>query len=138
VTLKSQPEGIIFGQRLRELRTAPRSIADRSRRPLRIESPFISELERGVKVPSLTMILRLAQALECRVYELVSVFDEHRETRPSPDAVLVDRASILRTGGAREDGGGEPARQQRHPVSRCKEWAAYLSPFFCCKRASSS
>lgn len=36
---------------------------------------FIGDLERGVKVPSLTMVLRLAEALECRVYELVKVFD---------------------------------------------------------------
>lgn len=43
--------------------------------------PFISELERGVKVPSLTMILRLAEALDCRVYELVEVFDQSSYAR---------------------------------------------------------
>ena len=40
--------------------------------------PFISNLERGVMIPSLTMVLRLAEALECRVYELVRVFDQGR------------------------------------------------------------
>lgn len=40
--------------------------------------PFISNLERGVKVPSLTMILRLADALKCRVYDLVDIFDERQ------------------------------------------------------------
>lgn len=74
--MKTQPEGIIFGQRLRELRTA-RGLSQTALAGLcGSNHPFISELERGVKVPSLTMILRLAQALKCRVYELVSVFDE--------------------------------------------------------------
>ena len=40
-------------------------------------SPFISNLERGVKVPSLTMVLRLADALKCQVYELVKAFDQN-------------------------------------------------------------
>jgi DNA-binding XRE family transcriptional regulator len=43
--------------------------------------PFISNLERGVKVPSLTMILRLAEALECRVVDLVQVFDTKHSRR---------------------------------------------------------
>jgi transcriptional regulator with XRE-family HTH domain len=37
---------------------------------------YIGELERGLKVPTLTMILKLAVALECKVWDLVSVFDE--------------------------------------------------------------
>lgn len=72
---KTAPEGVIFGQRLRELRIArnltQRELAD----ACASNSPFISNLERGVKVPSLTMVLRLAEALECDVYELVRVFD---------------------------------------------------------------
>jgi transcriptional regulator with XRE-family HTH domain len=76
VTIKTQPEGVVFGKRLRELRIAQ----DLSQYALAdlcgSHKPFISELERGVKVPSLTMILRLAQALGCRVYDLVDVFDQ--------------------------------------------------------------
>jgi len=34
-----------------------------------------------VKVPSLTMILRLAKALDCRVYDLVGVFDRSSRER---------------------------------------------------------
>lgn len=37
--------------------------------------PYISELERGLKVPTLTMILRLAGAFECKVRDLMRVFD---------------------------------------------------------------
>src|SRR3954449_12557893 len=72
---KTAPEGVIFGQRLRELRIAgeltQRQLAD----ACGSNSPFISNLERGVKVPSLTMLLRLAEALDCEVYDLVLVFD---------------------------------------------------------------
>ena len=75
MTVKTQPEGVVFGQRLRELRT-DRGLSQYALADLcGSNKPFISELERGVKVPSLTMILRLADALECRVVNLVEVFD---------------------------------------------------------------
>ena len=37
---------------------------------------YISNMERGLKVPSLTAGLRLAVALDCKVTDLVSVFDK--------------------------------------------------------------
>jgi len=75
VTIKTQPEGVIFGKRLRELRLA-RDLSQYALADLcGSHKPFISELERGVKVPSLTMILRLAEALDCSVYDMVAVFD---------------------------------------------------------------
>jgi transcriptional regulator with XRE-family HTH domain len=77
VTIKTQPEGVVFGQRLRELRIA-RDLSQYALADLcGSHKPFISELERGVKVPSLTMILRLAEALACPVCELINVFDEN-------------------------------------------------------------
>jgi transcriptional regulator with XRE-family HTH domain len=79
VTRDLQPEGVVFGQRLRELRTK-RNLSQTALAELcGSNHPFISELERGVKVPSLTMILRLAEALECRVYEMVKVFDRPKK-----------------------------------------------------------
>lgn len=73
--VKTQPEGEVFGQRLRELRLK-RDLTQQAMANLCATSkPFISDLERGVKVPSLTMILRLAAALDCRLYDLVKVFD---------------------------------------------------------------
>jgi transcriptional regulator with XRE-family HTH domain len=81
LTPKTASEGVIFGQRLRELRLA----RDMTQRQLAdgcgSNSPFISNLERGVKVPSLTMVLRLADALGCRVYELVEAFDQRGPAR---------------------------------------------------------
>ena len=76
MTPKIQPEGEVFGQRLRELRLKRNLTQDALADLVATSKPFISNLERGVKVPSLTTILRLAEALECRVYDLVKVFDK--------------------------------------------------------------
>ena len=75
MTLKTQPEGEIFGRRLRELRLERNLTQDELAQIVATSKPFISDMERGVKVPSLTMILRLAKALKCRVYDLVKIFD---------------------------------------------------------------
>lgn len=37
---------------------------------------YISDLERGLKVPSLTTLVRLAVALDCKVTTLVAPFDK--------------------------------------------------------------
>jgi transcriptional regulator with XRE-family HTH domain len=41
-----------------------------------LAGPYVSDMERGMKVPSLTTLLRLSIALNCKVTELVSVFDK--------------------------------------------------------------
>jgi transcriptional regulator with XRE-family HTH domain len=67
-------EGELFGARLRELREkrgeSQRSLAERTGST----HAYISQMERGLKVPTLTMIVRLAVALECGVADLVDVF----------------------------------------------------------------
>lgn len=76
------PEGEIFGARLRELRLArgmtQAEIATRSRS----NESFISNLERGRTTPTLGMLIRLAEALECRVADLVKVFDRGPHISP--------------------------------------------------------
>lgn len=37
---------------------------------------YISNMEHGFKVPSLTTIIRLAVALDCKVMDLVGAFDK--------------------------------------------------------------
>jgi transcriptional regulator with XRE-family HTH domain len=74
-------EGIIFGERLRELRLERNLTQTELAARCGSNRPFISNLERGVKVPSLTMVLRLADALDCNVCDLVDVFDRHRRRR---------------------------------------------------------
>jgi len=70
-----QPEGVLFGERLREVREergeTQRSLAELTG----MTHPYISEMERGLKVPSLTTIVRLAIALECDVTDLVDGFN---------------------------------------------------------------
>jgi transcriptional regulator with XRE-family HTH domain len=73
--LTIENEGAVFGERLRELRVERNLTQTELAQRCGSNRPFISNLERGVKVPSLTMVLRLAEALECRVYDLVKVFD---------------------------------------------------------------
>jgi transcriptional regulator with XRE-family HTH domain len=76
MTLKTQPEGVIFGRRLRELRLERNLTQDALAQIVATSKPFISDMERGVKVPSLTMIVRLAKALNCRVCDLIKTFDQ--------------------------------------------------------------
>ncbi len=72
---KRGSEGNVFGAHLRALRSArgltQKQLADRCES----NEPFISNLERGVKIPSLSMLIRLAEGLECTMCVLVAVFD---------------------------------------------------------------
>jgi transcriptional regulator with XRE-family HTH domain len=72
----TQPEGELFGHRLRELRQkrglTQQAVADLAGMSL----TYISNLEHGLKVPSLTTIVRLAVALEYRVKDLLSEFEK--------------------------------------------------------------
>lgn len=76
----STKEGEIFGAHLRALRLArgltQPQLAERSDSNV----PFISNVERGVMLPGLAMLLRLATALDCNVSELVKVFDGKRRS----------------------------------------------------------
>ena len=78
-----RPEAETFGRVLREVRLkrglSQQALAERCGSNI----PYISELERGLKAPTLTMILRLAGGLECKVRDLMRVFD----TAP-PDSFL--------------------------------------------------
>jgi transcriptional regulator with XRE-family HTH domain len=71
-----QPEGEVFGRRLRELRQKQGVTQQQLSAATGLTEGYISNMERGLKVPSLTTILRIAVALGCRVTELVSIFDK--------------------------------------------------------------
>ncbi|HYK00350.1 MAG TPA: helix-turn-helix transcriptional regulator [Thermoanaerobaculia bacterium] len=76
-------EGPLFGARLREMRierglTQP-EIAGR----IGTSASNISDLERGIKVPTLTTVARLADALDCNVTDLVGVLDRKTRARRS-------------------------------------------------------
>jgi transcriptional regulator with XRE-family HTH domain len=73
---KSQPEGVLFGQRLREVRQ--RRAINQKGLALKagMSEAYLSNLENGLKVPSLTTVLRLAVALNCKVMDLVGAYDK--------------------------------------------------------------
>ena len=75
----NRPEAVIFGMRLREARLRRGMsqaelagvVEDRGGR---LTSNYVSDLERGLKAPTLTMILKLSRALEVSVSDLLSDF----------------------------------------------------------------
>lgn len=75
MTRQLQPEGEVFGRRLREIRQARNVTQDALALTSGLTKAYISDMERGLKVPSLTTILRLSRALGCKVTALTSVFD---------------------------------------------------------------
>jgi transcriptional regulator with XRE-family HTH domain len=76
MTRAIQPEGEVFGRRLREVRMKRGMTQQSLAEVAGMSEPYISNMEHGLKVPSLTTILRLAVALDCKVMDLVGVFDK--------------------------------------------------------------
>lgn len=77
-------EGVLFGARLREMRIARSLTQPDLAGRVGTSASNISDLERGIKVPTLTTIARLAHALSCNVTELVKVLDG--ATQPTKSA----------------------------------------------------
>jgi transcriptional regulator with XRE-family HTH domain len=68
--------GELFGARLRELRLK-RGLSQQGLAELvGIPQTHVSAMEVGIKFPNLLTVLRLAVALECKVTDLVRVFDK--------------------------------------------------------------
>jgi transcriptional regulator with XRE-family HTH domain len=75
-------EGEIFGAHLRELRTKRGLTQAQLAEGARTSTPFISQLERGVTTPTLGMLLRLAESLDCRPSDLIRIFDRRSDVSP--------------------------------------------------------
>jgi transcriptional regulator with XRE-family HTH domain len=69
------PEGVLFGQRLREIRQKKQMTQQELADIAHMSLTYISNMEHGMKVPSLTTIIRLAVALECRPTEFLRNLD---------------------------------------------------------------
>jgi transcriptional regulator with XRE-family HTH domain len=78
---KRESDGVIFGRHLRELRLARGLTQQQLAAMIDSNHPFISNMERGLTLPGLAMLLRLADALDCSVSSLVQVLDRAR-SRP--------------------------------------------------------
>ena len=71
-----QPEGELFGRRLREMRLKRGVTQEWLANEAGMSEAYISNMEHGFKVPSLTTIIRIAVALNCKVMDLVGAFDK--------------------------------------------------------------
>lgn len=67
--------GELLGQRVREIRMKRGLTQVDLAARLGTPQGRVSDLERGLRVPNLETILRVAAALECKPTALVSVFD---------------------------------------------------------------
>lgn len=68
------PEAEIFGKTLRRLREERGQTQEGVAHAAGLTTNYMSDLERGMKVPSLTTILQLAQALNVAPGELLADF----------------------------------------------------------------
>jgi transcriptional regulator with XRE-family HTH domain len=68
-------EGEIFGPHLRGLRIERGLTQSQLAERAETNTMFISKLERGVTTPTIGTLVRLARGLDCRVTELVGIFD---------------------------------------------------------------
>jgi transcriptional regulator with XRE-family HTH domain len=81
---KATKEGVIFGAHLRKLRLARGLTQGDVAAQCATSVAFISNVERGLMLPGLAVLLRLADALECNVSELVRVLDPTRADATQP------------------------------------------------------
>jgi transcriptional regulator with XRE-family HTH domain len=75
---RRESDGMIFGRHLRELRLARNLTQQQLAAIIESNHPFISNIERGLTLPGLAMLVRLADALECNMSDLVKVLDRRR------------------------------------------------------------
>ena len=68
--------GKLFGERLREIREKRGLTQKEVAAATGIPHTHVSSIERGMLMPTLLTILRLAAALDCKVSALTSVFDK--------------------------------------------------------------
>ena len=67
-------EARIFGERLRQLREAGGLTQEKLAQAADLTTSFVSTLERGGKVPSLTTVLKIARALKLDAGALLADF----------------------------------------------------------------
>lgn len=74
-------EAEIFGKRLRQLRLDAGWTQEQLAEAAGITTTYTSDLERGTKVPSLTIVLRISRAFRMSVAELLSDFTKEAVRR---------------------------------------------------------
>ncbi len=74
--MQTTDAGTVFGKRLRELREKSRLTQAALAEAMGVPQTHISAMERGVMLPNLLTVIRIAIALDCKVSALTSVFDK--------------------------------------------------------------
>ncbi len=74
-------EAQLFGRRLRELRKERGLTQESLAESADLSGNYISDLELGLKVPSLTILVRLSQALDLAIPDLLADFTRERVKR---------------------------------------------------------
>jgi transcriptional regulator with XRE-family HTH domain len=69
---------LAFGRQLRALRKERKLTQERLAEMAGVHSTFVSNLECGRKIPTLVTIIRMADALEVRLAELVDTMEDER------------------------------------------------------------
>jgi transcriptional regulator with XRE-family HTH domain len=80
---KRESDGVIFGRHLRELRLARGLTQQQLAALIDSNHPFISNMERGMTLHGLAMLIRLADALDCSLSSLVQVLDRREKPQRS-------------------------------------------------------
>jgi len=76
-------EAELFGKRVRQLRLAAGWTQEQLAEAAGITTTYTSDLERGTKVPSLTIVLRISRAFRVSAAELLSDFTKEAVRRMS-------------------------------------------------------
>ena len=76
VTTQTTEAGELFGKRLRHLREKSGLTQGAVADAMGVPQTHVSAMERGLMLPNLLTVIRLAAALDCKVSALTSVFDK--------------------------------------------------------------
>lgn len=73
---EKNPSAVVFGKAIKNLRFERELTQNNLADMINTERSHISDIERGIKSPSLSMIFRLAKALQIPSGELVQLVDD--------------------------------------------------------------
>ena len=80
----SESAAILLGQRVRELRSKRTQTQQELAEAAGIPQQQVSAIERGMMLPNLVTLIRLAGALDCKVSTLVAAFDKENLAKLLP------------------------------------------------------
>lgn len=86
----------LIGKHIRHLRSRVGLSLEKLAEQSCLSVGFLSEVERGRKLPSLDTLVKLSRSLQVRVRDLIAPLDDGHETRVSKSEMLVRLQQSLR------------------------------------------